>query len=204
MTDPEFDTAFHKIVCDLDLRKDGMYELKSLETLRERLFTCLVDHIIALGFVDVNDQTAYELACQQLTTLMNDDFERMDGELARGDEVVSVSGTLYTLIDNSAGSTTTHRLPGGSHLRGRVLAVIVTDIPDANRVTAIDEDHDGGTPVPLQRFGLGILLPSCVIDDDHNSMEITEKDLWLCVPIYSYQPMPLKKVVESDERRAGQ
>lgn len=197
MSNPDIDAIFFDLVKDIDIRKDGSDELASLEQWKVKLLKCLLGHKIDIGFIDVYNTDQYDEACYNLSSLLNEDFEKVD-DLERGTEVVCTEGSLYTQRDEDFREILVYRIPAGHRLRGRVFGVLVGDIPcDSKNPDRIDFYGDG-IQLPMQHFGMSLILVGTTLEDANGTrVEIAEEDQFVGIPIDAHRSMPAKKVIES-------
>ena len=191
MSNPEIDTVFREIVGDFDLRKDGMFELVSLEDYKDKLYTRLTDHLMALAPINVHDQEAYYQACKRLNEWMNEDFEDLSGELERGGELVTCAEVPYVIDRGDSESLCLRVLPPGVRIRGKAFGLAVGSMPNVTRLNGELEHYDGA----IDKFGLGVLILDAKIEDASNSSPLAPETLRpICIPING-ERMPLKRVV---------
>gem|GEM_PF-6235058 len=194
MSNPDIDSTFRKLVGHLDLRKDGMFELASLDGYKDKLYDRLIDHLKTLALINVYNNEEYEKACRQLNIWMKKDFEDLSGELERGSEVVTCEeGVLYMLRDSDTRKLCTQALKPGVRIRGDVHGLVVDSMPDVTRLAKDIELFDGA----INKFGLGVLITNAKIDDMKNTAPLGELPTHaVCIPINGLK-MPLKRVIPS-------
>ncbi|MDB5165917.1 MAG: hypothetical protein JWM00_807 [Candidatus Saccharibacteria bacterium] len=191
MSNPEINTVFREMVGDLDLRKDGMFEFASLEDYKDKLYTRLTDHLLALAPIDVYNPEAYDDACKRLNDWVNEDFEDLSGDLERGSEVVTCAEVPYVVDGGDSELLCLRILPPGVRIRGKAFGLAVGSMPDATQINGDLARYDGA----VDKFGLGILILDAKIEDADGSAPLAPETLRpICIPLSSVR-MPLKRVV---------
>ena len=189
--DKKVENVFWNQVYDLDFSSEGIHDTVSLETVKDRLLTVLFD---LLASSDRHMDDDYGKACLRLTSIIKQEFEKLD-ELKQGDEVVSTETIVYVTMNLTTGERDTARLQEGSRIRGSVRGFIVLDTPDTSLLADDLTQYNDQNPVPVLHFGLGLLLAGTSIESKDGRASFDTDGSYVIVPL-GHNPIPMRKVIQ--------